>query len=496
MDYTYFQNEQRNFVAKKLPIAKGKFIIIKDETDQEFFRDEIKENKPKNIDELKACYRYCYDDSVAYDVELDTFEEAIEKNKGNWLGDNKWINTYWAELLDYVPNLEDGAIEFKSDWQMISDSEAEELISTGLFIESNELNASQWKQILKKNKVKDLRELAKELAIDETLKKEPLINELAKVALKSPEKINSEIVYLQVLIKPAPKLKEGLKWAVEEYINDIKNAINSFSYPKMYTKAIWEYVNPYNDKTHLGRLISKEINKLQTQSESSKQNQTESIIEKVYEFNLKPSVKIAIEYINSNNESSNREIRLDKITFDNGLIYFYGFCYSANAIRTFRADRIDGDITLIETGELLNSDEFIKQYASSEITTKKHSQTLKTNTSYSAKKQSELFTKASTQKNNNPNTTNKPSTSSLVIGWFLGVMAIGGVGQNFEKSEFFAGMISFLAIGLVIPPILKKINQTNKKNAQEKGKDFSELDQKTANIIGFILIMIATYIAS
>lgn len=83
-----------------------------------------------------------------------------------------------------------------------------------------------------------------------------------------------------------------------------------------------------------------------------------------------------------------------------------------------------------------------------------------------------------------------------VIGWALGVLAIASVGMHFDNGEVLAGIISFFAIGFLIPPILNKINAANKKSAEEKGKSHSDLAQKSANIFGVVLLIIAAFIGS
>ncbi|ASM53758.1 hypothetical protein PNIG_a1620 [Pseudoalteromonas nigrifaciens] len=500
MDYTYFQNEKGNFTAKKLPTAKGKFISIKDESDQADFQDEIKEHKPRTIDEFITGYGYYYDDSTIYDVDLETFEEAIQKNKGNWLGDKKWLSTYWAELLDYVIDLEDGGVTFKNDWSLVSDIDAEELISTGLFQFSKSFTAAQWKVMLKKNKVNALRQLAEELEINADQKKEPLVNELTKVALKQSEKINTEIVHLQVSIKPMAELKESLKWAVDTYINDIQQALKSFDYPKMYIKAVWEHINPYNNKTHLGKLVSQEIKNIEnSNSLGAPINNQESWIDAKTKHTLKPAIKIAFEYTNQENEATRRELRLDAIMFENGLTYFYGFCYLANATRTFRADRIEKDIAIVETGELISVEQLIKQQLEG-LNNHSNENPLAKSVIQKAnaqnKEKSSLFNNNQKQSPTNNQAPQKPSKSSVIVGWLLGLAAIGGAGSNFENKEFFAGMMCFFAIFLVIPPILNKLNAKNKKMAEEKGAISSNLTQKSANIFGLILILIAAFIGS
>jgi len=83
-----------------------------------------------------------------------------------------------------------------------------------------------------------------------------------------------------------------------------------------------------------------------------------------------------------------------------------------------------------------------------------------------------------------------------VIGWVLGIVAIASVGMHFDNGEVLAGIICFFAIGFLIPPILNKINAANKKSAEEKGKTHSDTSQKSANILGVVLLIIAGVIGS
>ncbi|MGE6809571.1 hypothetical protein [Pseudoalteromonas nigrifaciens] len=83
-----------------------------------------------------------------------------------------------------------------------------------------------------------------------------------------------------------------------------------------------------------------------------------------------------------------------------------------------------------------------------------------------------------------------------VIGWILGILSIGFVGMFFEKGEVLAGIISVFAIGFFIPPLLNKTNASTKKAAEKKGKQDKPLTQKSANILGVFLIVIAGFIGS
>lgn len=59
-------------------------------------------------------------------------------------------------------------------------------------------------------------------------------------------------------------------------------------------------------------------------------------------------------YTDHEGQSSRRRVRVMGIASNDGRQYLDGYCLDRNAVRTFRVDRIQGDLTDIETGELLN----------------------------------------------------------------------------------------------------------------------------------------------
>jgi len=83
-----------------------------------------------------------------------------------------------------------------------------------------------------------------------------------------------------------------------------------------------------------------------------------------------------------------------------------------------------------------------------------------------------------------------------VIGWILGILAIISVGMHFDNGEVLAGILCIIAIGFSMPPILKKTNASNKRTAEAKGKPYSELSQKSANILSVVLLVVAGFIGS
>ncbi|WP_024604910.1 MULTISPECIES: hypothetical protein [unclassified Pseudoalteromonas] len=381
MDYTYFQNDKGNFVAKKLPTAKGKFITIKDESSLEDVREDLKEYKPKTLAQYVKIYHNCFGDHVGYDVEFLAFEEAIAENKAKWLGDKKWLSTYWEELREVIPNLDCGNIEINESWQLMRDIEAIELIETNMFNASRELTAEQWEVVFKKNRATELKELAKQLNLNSKLKKELLINELINVALGSPDKIDHEIIKMQFLVKPKAEVKESIKWVVEQYVIDIKLALSSFDYPKQFKFEVWRHAAMGAGSTYLGQLIEKELALLGYKEEKQPEYEaTSSYDDCIDEGEAKlitTKFQARFSYVDGQGNKSLRLVDVQELDDDEDLM-FTGHCHKANDERTFRIDRIAGDITVIgvngeETASKKEFAKFLKSIAkpASQVTSNK-----------------------------------------------------------------------------------------------------------------------------
>lgn len=72
-------------------------------------------------------------------------------------------------------------------------------------------------------------------------------------------------------------------------------------------------------------------------------------------------IDIVFDYTNSAGEFNRRTVRMEKIyTNDYGEIYFSGFCFLRYEGRTFAARRVQGDICVKETGEILDVDACFK----------------------------------------------------------------------------------------------------------------------------------------
>ncbi|MEH6729698.1 MAG: WYL domain-containing protein [Pseudoalteromonas distincta] len=512
MDYSYYQNENGKFTAKKLPTTKTNSVKIKDDTDITGLKYALQDETPKNVSQFKALYEEEFSSHYDYEPEVDSFKDMVMANKNKMLGDDLWIKLYWHELSIFINDIED--LELDEEPQSVNDDFAKRLLDAKVAEEIQELDYKEWESYLSSMKLPDIKVIAKQAGLKVSKNKGELIHELILL-----EEQSNGTLQKPKLIKALPLMLEKIENIQQAYINEIEKGLKEFEYPEKYKAAVWVYATDFNEGD-ISVLAKEKLSEYSHILEGDEQvlasnkaaseiihnsdlgqpiNNEESWIDAKTKHTLKPSIKIAFQYTNHNKEPSSRELRLDAIMFDNGLTYFYGFCYKANASRTFRTDRIEKDIAIIETGELISVQDLINQQIDG---LNKHSNPVKSSLTQSVIQKSNvqntdkssLFSKRQDQTNDNA--PEKPSTSSIVIGWFLGISAIGGVGSNFEKNEYLAGMVCFFAILVLIPPILNKLNAKNKKMAEEKGKIHSNLTQKSANIFGLILIIISAVIAS
>lgn len=517
MEHTYFQNDSGKFIAKKLPTTKLACVKIKDDSDLSGLKYALQDEKPKNKEQFLRLYDEEFNSHYDYDPEVDTFKDMVMANKNKILGEELWIKTYWNELDIFVNDTEE--LELQEEPQVVSEDFAKKLLKAKVAEQIKELEYNDWQGYLSKMKLPDIKELAKQAGLKVSKNKGQLIHELIIF-----EEQNTGTLKKPTLIKALPSMVEKIQKIQQAYINEIEKGLSEFEYPEKYKAAVWVFVTDFNEGdikelaeeklNEYSQIIENDDQELSANDESDLAIKISisggtvhtddppegSWIEEVTKHTLKPSIKINFQYINSKKEASNRELRLDAIIFDNGLTYFYGFCYKANAIRTFRADRIENDVAIIETGELISVQQLVNKQIeglnqhNNPATPSLTQSTIKKAAPKAVKKESLL--NSTKQKPTNNQIAKKPSTISIVIGWFLGLSAIGGVLSNFENKEFLAGVVSFFAIGFLIPPLLNKINSTNKKTAEEKGKSHSDLTQKSANIFGFILIIISAVIGS
>lgn len=513
MDYSYYQNENGKFTAKKLPSTKASSVKIKDDTDITGLKYALQDENPKNVSQFKALHEEEFSSHYDYEPEVDSFKDMVMANKNKVLGEDLWIKLYWHELSIFINDIED--LELDEEPHSVSDDFAKHLLDVKVVEEMQELDYKDWESYLSSMKLPDIKVIAKQAGLKVSKNKAELIHELILL-----EEQSNGTLQKPKLIKALPLMLEKIENIQQVYINEIEKGLKEFEYPEKYKAAVWVYAADFNEGD-ISALAKEKLSEYSHILEGDEQvlasnkaasniihnsdlgqpiNNEESWIDAKTKHTLKPSIKIAFQYTNHNKEPSNRELRLDAIMFDNGLTYFYGFCYKANASRTFRTDRIEKDIAIIETGELISVQQLVNKQIeglnqhNNPATPSLTQSTIKKAAPKTVKKESLL--NSTKQKPTNNQITKKPSTISIVIGWFLGLSAIGGVISNFENKEFLAGVVSFFAIGFLIPPLLNKINSTNKKTAEEKGKSHSDLTQKSANIFGFILIIISAVIGS
>lgn len=81
------------------------------------------------------------------------------------------------------------------------------------------------------------------------------------------------------------------------------------------------------------------------------------------------------------------------------------------------------------------------------------------------------------------------------LGWLLGIFTIFLTGIYFDQGDTLSGIISILAVGFFIPPILNKINENAAKKAQEKQKSTKPTSLKSGVISGLVLLFFS-YLAT
>lgn len=79
--------------------------------------------------------------------------------------------------------------------------------------------------------------------------------------------------------------------------------------------------------------------------------------------------------------------------------------------------------------------------------------------------------------------------------WVLGGLSLISVIMYFDLGDRISGVICMFAAGLFFPPVLNKINNTNREKAESKGKIYKDITQKSAVVFGIILLAIAAVLS-
>lgn len=65
----------------------------------------------------------------------------------------------------------------------------------------------------------------------------------------------------------------------------------------------------------------------------------------------------------------------------------------------------------------------------------------------------------------------------------------------FDLGDRISGVICLFAAGFFFPPVLNKINNTNREKAESKGKTYKDITQKSVVVFGIVLLAIAAVIS-
>jgi len=489
VDYSYFINSSDKFSAKKLPSPKSSCVKFKDVSDLDDLREDIRDYKPTTSDEYQELYENCFDSIYSYDVEVDTFEDAILANRQKFLGANTWIKKYWHDLLEIAEGFDTGDIEIDDDWQVTDDALAKVLLKAGVAEQKVDLEYDDWSNSLQGNKLAELKEIAKPLGIKLSQRKDALIHDLVTYEENTPGTLP-----LPTVIRALPQLEKTLLELQKSYINEFSTALDNFEYPRAFKAAVWSEISA----EHVGliqTLADEKLSEFDDLKEAENITEQESLEAELlikdmgitFEVSMSPnttyqehsksvdkiidqrigdgvirklnkSTVIIFDYKDSKGKVSNREFRLDKINETDDCTYLQGFCYMRNAARHFRLDRVQGQIIIKETGELINKNNIFELTGLKTPKTKAEPSKLDNQIT---KKIQPLNTPTTEQ--NNPIKGN--SIVWKIAGWIFGLLfllsSLGGI----LKGEWLTAIIVAMAGASIIPPI----NNALAKKLNEKG---------------------------
>lgn len=101
---------------------------------------------------------------------------------------------------------------------------------------------------------------------------------------------------------------------------------------------------------------AKSVGSIAPRSEVAPPAQADVEIPQVGSSLISPSLprEFSFSYVDHQGQPSNRRVRVMGIASNDGRQYLDGYCLERNGMRTFRVDRVQGDLTDMETGELFN----------------------------------------------------------------------------------------------------------------------------------------------
>lgn len=370
VDYKYFENKNGGYTAKKLPSPKIARIKIKDESDLDDLREELREEKPNNINQFINIYNEVFAEPYDYEVEVEEFSSFILANRKKLLGDDLWIKKHWHQLDILLGDFEVGLLEVEEEPIVIEPTMYKDLLKAGVIEPIKDLEYDNWYESLNNLNLPAIKELCKKVNIKVSKKKKgDLIHELITY-----EEENSGTLDKPLLAKALPLLESKIEKLYQLYIDEINHALSEFDYPSIFKASVWEYAADNEDGV-LQDLLHDQLSKFETKEKIVKkiepQPQEKRITSNTFatsnkqaneEFKPTKPLKIAFNYQDYNGGKTFREFRLDKVENDNSEAHFHGFCYLRNAPREFKASRIQGKLIITDTGEELSISEFYKEY--------------------------------------------------------------------------------------------------------------------------------------
>lgn len=368
MDYSYFKNDNGSYIAKRLPVPKNARIKIKDVSDLDDLKEDLREGKPTTEQDFKSIYEHIFDYDYCYDVDVESFEHVMCANRKKLLGSDVWIKKYWHELHNFIGDFDTGEPDINEEPQVVEDELANALIKVGVAEQIKLIEYEHWITVLNYEKLPRIKERCKAIGIKLTKKnKDALIHELIKCEEEHPNTLEQP-----KLIKALPIFEEKIKSLYALYLAEIESALNEFDYPKPFKIAVWEEATD-NAEGELRDLLQQKLDTLAPSKRQSiveekplgRQEPTKpSIISESVSQTRKPQLTIKFNYENAMAEKSTRQV--DIYEFENDDLSFTGFCHKAGDERTFNLSRVSGLITYMngDDGQLITKSALLKKLQS------------------------------------------------------------------------------------------------------------------------------------
>ncbi|GJL65155.1 MAG: hypothetical protein NPIRA05_01260 [Nitrospirales bacterium] len=362
MDWNYFV-ENDKFRPRRLPPTKHS-VRIKDTTDMSSLRDYI--DNSMSVEQAIHVYKACFDDSYMYEIELESFEECINRNGNRFLGDLGKLKGN-IDLLLRLLNWDD---EFdENEWLYVGELLGKQMAKHGIVKSKGTCDDDDWIEFLKSQHT-----AIELIALGEkhSLSLKGSKTKLAKVLLSAIQDgiIRHDKPYG---IRPGKHLNEWFQALQQKYVNEIKSEMEAFPYPFHYIATVWNEVIIENSeyetlttsvRSNHSTYLTNKSDRIELNNSSLPEllgttivsgNHSDSSVRTPKEHpNEEIGTTLEFDYRSSVEDESERRVRVRTVWSRGDAIYMSGHCSLRDSERTFKLSRVTSEIINVESGEVID----------------------------------------------------------------------------------------------------------------------------------------------